>query len=321
MTAKPTRRLDEVRVIVVSETQHQRIAFSDTVRSCGLTLVDCITCEQVTQKYAQSDADIWLIDSSYDYKMIAAIEASKPDTVLVGFDTAPFLNESQRYAKWQRRLKRKLANMLDMPEIIGSKRFEASNRSWQFVVLLGASMGGPSAIKSFLDHLSTELPICILLAHHFNDKMIHTLPRILNRHNEWRCQVITTTQMLQPGQCLIAPVDKKIVCDSNGRVILAEQGWEGEYKPAIGTLLKNTSDVFGADLISIIFSGMGVDGSQHLEQIQENNSQLWAQDPDDSACASQPKAIIDSGYCQFVGTPAQLAQHLTDYVTEHRHSE
>ena len=321
MTATNGRRLEELKVIVVSETQHQRIAFSDTVRSCDLTLIDCITREQVTRKHYQSDANIWLIDSNYDPQMIASIEASQPDTILIGFDTAPFLNETQRYAKWQRRLKRKLAHMLNIPEIMGAKRFEASNRSWQYVVFLGASMGGPSAIKSFLDNLSTELPICILLAHHFNNKMIHTLPRILNRHNDWRCQVITTTQMLQPGQCLIAPIDKKIVCDSNGRVILCDEPWAGEYKPAIGTLLKNTSDVFGPDLISIIFSGMGKDGSQYLEQIQENHSQLWAQDPDDSACASQPKAIIDSGYCQFIGTPEQLASQLTDYVTEHMYSE
>ena len=177
-------------------------------------------------------------------------------------------------------------------------------------------MGGPSAVKTFLDNLSPELPISILLAHHFNQTMIGTLPRILNRHNKWRCQVISTSQRLQQGQCLIAPVDKQIVCDSTGRVILSEQGWEGEYKPDIGQILKNTSDVYGSDLINIIFSGMGNDGTQHLDSIQENHSQLWAQDPTLSACPSQPQAIIDSGYCQFVGSPEELAQKLTDYVNE-----
>lgn len=315
MTAN-NNRLADIKVMVVSETPQQRTAFSDTVRSCGMTLVDCVSRQQVTRKHHQANADIWLIDSDYDNQMVSAIDASQPDTVLIGFNPAPFLNETQRYAKWQRKLKRKLATMLDLPELINDKRFKATNRSWQFVVFLGASMGGPSAIKAFLDHVPTELPICILLAHHFNSKMIHTLPRILNRHNDWRCQVVSTTQMLQPGQCLIAPIDQKIVCDSNGRIILLQEPWQGEYKPAIGELLKNTSDVFGSDLISIIFSGMGTDGSQHLAQIQGNNSQLWAQDPKDSACASQPRAIIESGFCQFVGTPEALAQKLVAFVTE-----
>ena len=61
---------------------------------------------------------------------------------------------------------------------------------------------------------------------------------------------------------------------------------------------------------------MGNDGSQYLDVIQENNSQLWAQDPSLSACPSQPQAIIDSGYCSFVGSPVDLAQKLTDYIDE-----
>ena len=310
------KNLRDIKVIVVSETPQQRTAFSDTVSSCGFTLVDCISPQQVTRKHHDAKADIWLIDSDYDQQMSSAIDASEPDTVLIGFSQAPFLNETQRYHKWQRKLKRKLAQMLQMPELAADKKYQHTDRSWKYVVFLGASMGGPSAIKTFLDNLSTDLPICILLAHHFNSKMIHTLPRILNRHNNWHCQVISNTQMLQPGQCLIAPIDQKIVCDSNGRIILSKTGWEGEYKPAIGEILKNTSEVFGQDLISIIFSGMGTDGSQYLEQIQANNSQLWAQDPEDSACASQPRAIIDSGYCHFIGTSEQLAIKLTEFVTQ-----
>ena len=99
-------------------------------------------------------------------------------------------------------------------------------------------------------------------------------------------------------------------------MILLEQDWIGEYKPAIGQILKNTSDVYGSELINIIFSGMGNDGSQYLDLIQDNHSQLWVQDPSLSACPSQPQAIIDSGYCDFIGSPADLAKKLTDYISE-----
>ena len=61
---------------------------------------------------------------------------------------------------------------------------------------------------------------------------------------------------------------------------------------------------------------MGNDGTQYLDLIQDNDSQLWAQEPSLSACPSQPQAIIDSGYCQFVGSPTALAEKLTEYITE-----
>jgi len=311
---------NEIRVMVVSEDHHQRMAFSDTIRSCGFTLVGCMSRAQLQESVELFEVaiDIWLIDSDYDDSVMTATSVSKPAAVLVGFSQAPYLNEAPQYAKWQRKLKRKLAHMFALPGLVNDFVYKKCNTEadWRYVVFLGASMGGPSAIKEFLDNLSPTLPVCILLAHHFNKIMIDTLPRILNRHNDWHCQVITSSQRLRAGHCLIAPIDKQIVCDSTGRVILLDQAWDGEYKPAIGQILKNTSDVYGSELINIIFSGMGDDGSQYLDVIQENNSQLWAQDPSLSACPSQPQAIIDSGYCDFVGSPVDLAQKLTDYIGE-----
>ena len=308
----------DIKVLVIAESQHQRLAFSDTVRSCGFTLIDCLSRQQLKDqsKSLQGPVDIWLIDSEYDDMVATLIKSSRPSAVLVGFSQAPYLNETQHYTKWQRKLKRKLSQLLNKPALLDSPTRDLEPPPWRYVVFLGASTGGPSAVKEFLDHLSPTLPICVLLANHFNQSMIQTLPRILNRHNDWRCQLITTTQRLQSGYCLIAPVDRQIVCDSEGRVILTEKAWDGEYKPAIGQLLKNTSDVYGSDLIGIIFSGMGNDGTQHLDTIQENHSQLWAQDPSVSTCPSQPQAIIDSGYCQFIGTPEALANKLTRYISE-----
>lgn len=309
---------DEVKVMVVAESHRQRVAFCDTVRNCGFTLVDCVSRVQLKDRLEpyKISIDIWLIDSDYDDNVAAAITASKSSAVLVGFSQAPYLNEVQHYAKWQRKLKRKLAQMLAMPTLIDNPSYKNKTEPWRYVIFLGASMGGPSAVKEFLDNLSPKLPICILLAHHFNQTMIETLPRILNRHNKWRCQVITTTQRLQTGQCLIVPIDRQVVCDSTGRVILSEDAWDGDYKPDIGQLLKNTSDVYGTELVTIIFSGMGNDGTQHLDSIQDNHSQLWAQDPSLSTCPSQPQAIIDSGYCHFIGSPEALANKLTDYIGE-----
>ncbi len=306
----------DIRVLIIAESQRQRLAFSDTVHSCGFTVAGCLSRAQLSDhaKSYHSLVTLWLLDSDYDDDVAKAIAISQSSNVLVGFSQAPYYNEVQHYARWQRQLKRKLAQLLQMPVLMDSAIYDSEVPAWRYVVFLGASMGGPNAVKAFLDNLSPALPICILLAHHFNKNMLESLPRVLNRHNEWRCQVINMTQRLRVGYCLIAPIEQQIVCDSEGRVIVIDKQWAGDYKPSIGQLLKNTSEVYGSELISIIFSGMGNDGSQYLDHIQANNSQLWAQDPKLSACPSQPQAIVDSGYCQFIGSPEALAQRLTDYI-------
>src|SRR5699024_9657028 len=108
---------NDIKVLVVAEDHHQRMAFSDTVRSCGLQLVDCVSRAQLKSRLSSYTVtiDIWLIDGDYDEHMATATTAAKPAAVLVGFSQAPYLNEAEQYAKWQRKLKRKLAQMLGLP--------------------------------------------------------------------------------------------------------------------------------------------------------------------------------------------------------------
>lgn len=340
----------KLRIIVVAEQTQQRLAFSDTIQSWGYELLACVTSNQLTPEHFKQDADVWLVDSEQDYAIIQEIDSkANPTTdrestslnqtttsanlyintdngktsgstrlrslpkavVLVGFLTAPYLNESQPYAKWQRQLKRKLADSLGKPELLEAMNTPRPEmRNWQYVVLLGASMGGPLAVKEFLDNLPSELPVAILLAQHFNEGMLNSLPRILNRHNTWRCDVIYSTQPLITGRCLIAPVQQSIVCDSTGRVIFQSHGWASGYQPCISQLLSNCSEVFGNNLVHIIFSGMGDDGSDMAEKAKQNGSQIWAQRPDSSTCESQPQSMIDTGFVDLIDTPKGLAEAL-----------
>lgn len=175
-------------------------------------------------------------------------------------------------------------------------------------------MGGVEAVKLFLDTLSPNLPIAVLLAHHYDETMLEGLPKIITRQNEWRCKIVKTSQSLQAGVCLIAPVLQKIVCDSTGRVIVLKQPWREGYRPNIGELLKNTSEVFGSQMIGIILSGMGDDGSQHAKDLPVHGSRLWAQDPATCQSPSQPEAFIGTNVCQFVGSPSELAQKINELL-------
>ncbi len=305
----------QVNVVVVAESSQQRQAFVDTIHSCGFNLVDCSSKEALQQKGLPNQIDLLLIDSLYEQSLIEIVEKSHVGRTLVGFSQAPYSNDRNNYKKWQRKLKRKLAKILDMPELVDKKIYDKKTKDWKHVVFLGASMGGPSAVKEFLDNLSPELPICLLLAHHYEHNRIHTLPQVLTRQNDWKCKVINSTQSLQVGKCLIAPVERQIVCDSYGRVFLKKDLWKGGYRPSIDEIMLNASDVYGDLLINIIFSGMADDGSAYLNQINNNRSQIWAQEPSSCISANQPQAVINSGFCKFIGTPQQLALKLTNFVS------
>lgn len=306
-----------MRIMVVADMPKQRLAINDTIHKLGLDVVDSLSSEQLlTQTVGK--IDVWLVDvSDYNQALETKIAATNPVSVVVGFPEAPYMNDHEGFLRWQKNLARRLCKILNISNDSPQKP-KATAEPWRFVLFLGASMGGVEAVKEFLDNISPQLPLAVLLAHHFDDKMISELPKVLTRHNDWRCRIITTTQSLRSGTCLIAPVDKQIVCDSNGRVLLTKKNWTGEYRPNIGTLLKNVSEVFGDQLIGIIFSGMGHDGSQYAKEIVLNNSFLWAQDPETCKSPSQPKTFIETGICQFVGSPAALAERINKLFIGYR---
>lgn len=298
---------------IVADNQKQSLALAEVVDKLGFFVVATFKAQELGTAPLPKKCT-WLIDTDdYNETLQNAIAQSDPVFMLMGFNDAPYKASGDVYERWQRIVMRRLSELLHLsmpPRAVAPK-----NTPWRYVLFLGASMGGPDALKQFLDRLRSDLPLAILLAHHYDSQMLGGLPKILTRHNHWRCKVITTSQKLQSGTCLVVPTDQQIVCDSTGRIILMDKPWVGTYRPNIGTLLKNASEVFASQLYAIIFSGMGDDGSQFAKELPVNGSTLWAQDPTTCQSPSQPKAFIDSGVCQFIGSPVALADRLNALLT------
>lgn len=298
----------KISVIVITDDKNQRFAFDDTLHQYGFAVVGCYGSGYLGKiPFAKLDKGLlWLIDMPIDTALHTKILACEPSLVLIGFDKAPSLSHLENYQRWQKILIRQLRRACGLPALPKAK-MARYNRRWRYVLLLGASMGGIPALKDFLAHVSSDLPLTVVVAYHFDGKMIHTLPKTLTAHTNWACQVITKNQSLRAGRCLIVPTQQKVVFDSTGMVRLLDETWQAGYQPNISLVMKNMSDVYGDELIAIIFSGMGDDGSHDLAQITNNGTHLWSQSIQSSSCASQPQAMITSGFCQFVGSPLELA--------------
>ena len=333
-------------ILVIADQHEQRHALADTAHKLGADSVMVMDVKGLLNAQALS-AEVWFLDMPDELlvseQVQACIRKHEPKRVLMGFLPAPYLNDDRLFDRWQRSLIRRLRTNLahffadvqqtDTPMMTdtgktdrvsgffltdaGISDLDAGRHSWRYVLFLGASMGGPQAVKEILDHLDPSLPVTVVLAHHFDAKMVGSLPRLLTRHNDWQCKIADMSQSLRAGQCLIVPVTRKVICDSTGRMIVTKEPWVGGYQPNIGELLKNLSDAFGNELIGVILSGMGDDGSQYATKLYPNHSRLWAQAPASCVSPSQPQAFIDTGVPTFVGTPKEIADKVSQLLGIH----
>ncbi|MBF6723691.1 chemotaxis protein CheB, partial [Acinetobacter baumannii] len=118
------------------------------------------------------------------------------------------------YPRWERRLVTKLIGYIGKPavdetlesmpeqrppapipeprEFRGLHSAPRAERVW----VLGASLGGPAAVKLFIDCLPPRLPVAFVLAQHIDGGFLDTLCQVLRRDSTLDCQVARSGQQL-----------------------------------------------------------------------------------------------------------------------------
>tara|TARA_R110001592_G_scaffold319724_2_gene597459 strand:+ start:10732 stop:11901 length:1170 start_codon:yes stop_codon:yes gene_type:complete len=182
--------------------------------------------------------------------------------------------------------------------------------------VLAASLGGPSAIKSFLDLIPQNIKASFLYAQHIDAHFSQVLTQVLGRHAKLDLLALENDYPLYDGEVRVIPVDHEVRFESE-QVQITENPWQGPYGPSIDHLLKNVVSGFGSKCNLIVFSGMGNDSAMMAQAMQKTGCQIWTQSPETCANASMPQTIIDMNCSHFTSTPEGLAEALIKRVGCH----
>jgi chemosensory pili system protein ChpB (putative protein-glutamate methylesterase) len=181
------------------------------------------------------------------------------------------------------------------------------------VWILAASLGGPSAVKIFLDLIPQNIKASFLYAQHIDAHFSHILTQVLGRHAKLDLLALENGYPLYDGEVRVIPVDREVKFESE-HVQIKDNSWQGPYGPSIDHLLKNVVAGFGAKCHLIVFSGMGNDSAMMAQAMMNKGCQIWTQSPDTCASASMPQTIIDMDCSNFTSNPEGLAQALIKRV-------
>lgn len=182
--------------------------------------------------------------------------------------------------------------------------------------VLASSLGGPGAVKSFLDLLPANIKASFLYAQHIDAHFSNVLTQVLGRHANLDLLALENGYPLYDGEVRVIPVDREVRFDDK-QVHIKESAWQGPYGPSIDHLLKNLLEAYGAQCNLIVFSGMGNDSAMMAQAMRNEGCQIWTQSPETCASASMPQTIIDMNCSVFTSTPEGLAKALIERVGCH----
>jgi chemotaxis response regulator CheB len=176
------------------------------------------------------------------------------------------------------------------------------------VWVLGASIGGPEAVKRFLARLPKALPVAFVLAQHLGDGFVALLANQLDRVSQFNVKEGFCGDTIKHGEVIVVPVEHRMIIDSQGKIQLIEGDWNGHYKPSIDCVIENITESFKQQSGVIIFSGMGADGvlaSEHFAK--QYKGHIWAQSSDTCVISSMPDSVRNANIATYSGSPEDLA--------------
>lgn len=187
------------------------------------------------------------------------------------------------------------------------------------LVLLAGSTGGPAAVKEFIDALPHEsLPVCFVLGNHITQEFLPSLESMLDEHPFVNAEIIDGNKQILPGKLYIAPIDKKISFNPEGRIYLSEQPWDAPYAPNINQMFESSLDLANVQKLAIVFSGMDDDGAASADILDNNDVEIWCQTLETCVQASMPLNMMRTGKVIYKDSPKGLARQLCDFIESHR---
>jgi two-component system chemotaxis response regulator CheB/chemosensory pili system protein ChpB (putative protein-glutamate methylesterase) len=210
--------------------------------------------------------------------------------------------------------------LVPLEEAVAPKSFDSAHENWvdpdvqvpkvRRVWVLGASIGGPEAVREFLAGLPRDYPALFLLAQHLGEEFVDMMARQLAQATSLTVRMPTHGERVGHGEVVIVPTSQRLRVDTQGVVVMQRDEGEAEFRPSIDRVLRDAADRFGAAAGAIVFSGMSSDAAEGCRYVASKGGAVYVQRPDSCVVSTMVDGVCDTGVVRFLGSPKELAAKL-----------
>lgn len=179
------------------------------------------------------------------------------------------------------------------------------------VVVVGASTGGPLAVKELLMNLPAEFPAAILVVQHIPASFTPVLAAQLHRQVAVTVREAREGDRLEAGTALVAPGGFHLLITADSRVELRRGPEICGHCPSIDVTMQAVSQVYGSRTRGVVLTGMGNDGSNGMVSVHSRGGRTYAQDAATCVVNGMPQRAVDKGVVNYVAPPWQIGRQLT----------
>ncbi|MBA9078006.1 chemotaxis protein CheB [Rufibacter quisquiliarum] len=188
------------------------------------------------------------------------------------------------------------------------------------LVVIGASTGGSKAVEYLIRELEVVQPTAVLVALHMPEKFTKRLARRLQKLTHWRVEEGYEGMAVTPQTIIIAPGGMDMLVRRTplrpNRLFLEIMPATAVESPSVDLLMQSAAACARAQVLGVIMTGMGKDGSAGACAIQENGGVVIAQNEETSSIFGMAKNAIERGVVNGVFPLGQINAIINRFVSD-----
>jgi two-component system chemotaxis response regulator CheB len=175
-----------------------------------------------------------------------------------------------------------------------------NNKVLRTIIAIGSSTGGPKALQSVIPYLPGDIPAAVLVVQHMPPGFTNTLAERLDTKSKLTVKEAVHKERILPGHVYIAPGDSHMLVEVTAKgdllINLDKSPPVSGHRPSVDVMMESLSDTGFKNIVGVILTGMGADGSNGVKKLKEiNKGFIIAQDEETSVVYGMPKMAVQTG--------------------------
>lgn len=180
------------------------------------------------------------------------------------------------------------------------------------LLVIGASTGGPLAIKHILEMLPVSFPIPVLVVQHMPARFTGAFAERLNEQCSIKVLEAHDGQQLHTGVAYVAPGGKQLLIEkAGGLIVRVVEGTDARlYKPSVDVTFGSAAKAMGAQALGVVLTGMGDDGTRGARLLRSAGARIWVQEAQSCVVNGMPQSVRNANLADEVLTLTEIGKRL-----------
>ncbi len=184
------------------------------------------------------------------------------------------------------------------------------------LIAIGASTGGPSALRQVLGALPPEPGVAIAVIQHVDEQFAASFTHWLDEQVALPVRAAHAGERLALNTALVCTREDHLVLRANGRLEYDPEPRSQVYRPSVDVFFQSLAEHHKNQLFGALLTGMGKDGAAGLKALRERGWPTLAQDEASCAVYGMPKAAKEMDAASEILSLVDIGPRLVEWAAE-----